>query len=95
MRIRATWAFMVLLGVIGCGQKGPLYLPEHTGAVVTRPAAGSQNGPPNTGSTGSSSQAQQPAAAPATTATAPAAPPAGSTKKNSGNGKDDNDPSQK
>lgn len=23
----------------GCGQKGPLYLPEHTGTVVTRPAS--------------------------------------------------------
>jgi predicted small lipoprotein YifL len=29
-----------LLGLSGCGLKGPLYLPEKTGDVVVRPAAG-------------------------------------------------------
>jgi diaminopimelate decarboxylase len=30
-----------LLALAGCGLKGPLYLPEKTGNVVVRPAAGS------------------------------------------------------
>ncbi|HVN46362.1 MAG TPA: lipoprotein [Steroidobacteraceae bacterium] len=34
---RAAMALLLLLG--GCGQKGPLYLPEKGGAVVTTPAA--------------------------------------------------------
>ena len=29
-----------LLALAGCGLKGPLYLPEKTGNVVVRPAAG-------------------------------------------------------
>ena len=28
----------VLLALAGCGKKGPLYLPDETGEVVTRPA---------------------------------------------------------
>ena len=32
-------ALLVAGGVAGCGQKGPLYLPERTGTVVTRPGA--------------------------------------------------------
>jgi predicted small lipoprotein YifL len=28
-----------VLGLQGCGQKGPLYLPDATGEVVTRPAS--------------------------------------------------------
>lgn len=27
------------LALVACGQKGPLYLPEHNQVVVTRPAA--------------------------------------------------------
>ena len=40
-----TWAGAVCLsllvagGVAGCGQKGPLYLPERNGTVITRPGA--------------------------------------------------------
>lgn len=59
MKARAAWLAIPLLGALGCGQKGPLYLPDHTGAVVTRPAAGAQ-------ATGTPAQspgaAQQPAA---------------------------------
>jgi predicted small lipoprotein YifL len=54
MKTRAPCVAIVLLGVIGCGQKGPLYLPDRAGAVVTRPAAGAQ-------STGTTAPAQQPA----------------------------------
>ena len=53
----------LLAGVAGCGQKGPLYLPDKGGAVVTRPGG----------------QAQQPAPQlPQSPATAPqaATPPA-------------------
>jgi len=32
----------------GCGQKGPLYLPEETGPVVTRPASSPDSQAPNT-----------------------------------------------
>jgi predicted small lipoprotein YifL len=34
--VAATAAFIACLG--GCGQKGPLYLPDKGGDVVTRPA---------------------------------------------------------
>lgn len=64
-----------LTGAIGCGQKGPLYLPDHNGAVVTRPAGtarGSGGQQPAT--------QQQPAETPQTEgAPAPATP--GATKK--------------
>jgi predicted small lipoprotein YifL len=30
---------LVAMGVAGCGQKGPLYLPDKNGSVVTRPGA--------------------------------------------------------
>ena len=94
MNLRAAWVAVALLGVIGCGQKGPLFLPEHTGAVVTRPGAGAQN-------TGAAPATQQPAGG---TATPPAQQPAngaaaapstapGATQKNSG--KDDDDSSRK
>lgn len=69
-----------LLGAIGCGQKGPLYLPDHNGAVVTRP--GARTPPPQPA-------ASQPAEAPRTEASPSAAtPPPGPDKK-----KDDSDSS--
>ena len=76
---------IALLGALGCGQKGPLYLPDHNGAVVTRPAS-QNNGaaPPAT---------QQPAAAPKTDAA-----PAGSsapTKKKSSDKDDEASPAPK
>lgn len=61
---------MIALGLaagmlLGCGQKGPLYLPDQTGEVVTRPGPVS-NTPP--------SQPQS-APAPAPSESAPATPP--------------------
>lgn len=41
-----TWVLMICGSVIaaGCGQKGPLYLPDKNASVVTRPAG--TNNPP-------------------------------------------------
>ncbi|HXR89174.1 MAG TPA: lipoprotein [Steroidobacteraceae bacterium] len=55
MKTRATCIAVMLFCVMGCGLKGPLYLPDHAGAVVTRPAAGTEN-------TGAAAPAQQPGA---------------------------------
>jgi predicted small lipoprotein YifL len=42
-------ALMVAVGVLaGCGQKGPLYLPDKGGAVVTRPGGGQPQQPSTT-----------------------------------------------
>jgi predicted small lipoprotein YifL len=30
---------LLLLGLAGCGQRGPLYMPDRNARVVTRPAA--------------------------------------------------------
>lgn len=30
---------LVAFGLAGCGQKGPLYLPDKNGSVITRPGA--------------------------------------------------------
>jgi predicted small lipoprotein YifL len=74
------------LGALGCGQKGPLYLPDHNGAVVTRPAGASQGSQPAT---------QQPAQRPKTdavppgTATPGTATPNGATPKKSSDKDDD------
>lgn len=44
--MRMTWAaFGALVLLSACGQKGPLYLPDANGTVVTRP---SQTQPQNT-----------------------------------------------
>jgi predicted small lipoprotein YifL len=55
--------FVVLMAVVavlaGCGQKGPLYLPDKGGAVVTRPGGGQ-------------TQQQAPQSQPAGTGTQPA-----------------------
>ena len=68
--------FALLAGALGgCGQKGPLYLPEKTGEVVTRPA----QPPPETTTAPSSSPTidTPPAAAtPAPEVTAPEDEPA-------------------
>jgi predicted small lipoprotein YifL len=62
------------LALSGCGQKGPLYLPDDVGEVVTRPMStpGAAPAPAPAGTTG---DAATPAAQPAPTATtAPADP---------------------
>jgi len=63
-------SLLVACGAAGCGQKGPLYLRDSNGKVVTRPA-GSAAAPAPQGT-------QQPATQQPTTD-----PPAGRTKKNS------------
>jgi hypothetical protein len=44
--IRGVGCALALMGAIGCGQKGPLVLPDHTGAVVTRPGGGAPQNTP-------------------------------------------------
>jgi predicted small lipoprotein YifL len=65
MRPVRALAACALLAVAGCGQKGPLYLPDKGAVVVTPPAAGAAAPKP--------APAAAPAAAPAG-ATAPAKP---------------------
>jgi predicted small lipoprotein YifL len=61
------WAALGLVALAGCGQKGPLYLPDRGGTIVTRPA--SSNSP------AASTPAQTPAGQQTTPATAtPTAP---------------------
>ena len=36
--MRLSFVIALLTALAGCGQKGPLYLPEKTGEIVTRPA---------------------------------------------------------
>ncbi len=45
--LRIAAAALVLV-VSACGQKGPLYLPDKGGEVVTRPAGATQNPSPET-----------------------------------------------
>jgi predicted small lipoprotein YifL len=42
-----TWVLVVCGSVVaaGCGQKGPLYLPDKNASVVTRPAGSSNPAP--------------------------------------------------
>jgi predicted small lipoprotein YifL len=69
---QACWIFAVsaCVAVAGCGQKGPLYLPDKNASVVTRPA--------NSGATTSTPQAQ-PAPAPADATSGSATPNGGNT----------------
>ena len=54
-----------LLGLGGCGLKGPLYLPEKTGDVVVRPGAGAAPPASDAGKPGDTpATAEPPAEAP-------------------------------
>jgi predicted small lipoprotein YifL len=81
-----TWVLVVCGSVIltGCGQKGPLYLPDKNASVVTRPA-GSTN-------TSTTPPAAPGTAAPSTTAPdqppPPQTPPATTPPKQDKNGDD-------
>jgi predicted small lipoprotein YifL len=46
----ATWIVIVGGSVVvaGCGQKGPLYLPDKNASVVTRPAGSTNTAPATT-----------------------------------------------
>jgi diaminopimelate decarboxylase len=71
------------LALAGCGQKGPLYLPEKGGAAVTTPATAAPAPPPPPASPGQPPQ-PSPAPGPQSTAEPPpedvAAPPKKSDK---------------
>jgi predicted small lipoprotein YifL len=54
---------LLFAGLIGCGQKGPLYLPDKGGDVVTRPAGQTQQPSPQR-----QAPPQQPAPQPGTSA---------------------------
>jgi predicted small lipoprotein YifL len=68
-----------LIFVMGCGQKGPLYLPPRNGTVVTRPA-GAAGTPPQT--TNQSSAPQNSTALPSTTTSE--STPSGTLKQENG-----------
>lgn len=38
MNLRLPWLLMASAALAGCGQKGPLYLPDEARDIVTRPA---------------------------------------------------------
>ncbi len=44
-------ALMLVVTLAACGQKGPLYLPDEGGEVVTRPAGQTQSPAPETAPT--------------------------------------------
>jgi predicted small lipoprotein YifL len=49
MAVRCAASFaaaLLLVGLAGCGQKGPLYLPDKGGEVVTRPGGQAQQPAP-------------------------------------------------
>ena len=79
LRALALLAFTL----VGCGQKGPLYLPDTTqGEVVTRPTQTSGGEGATTGPSNSPSTPDSPdrAASPAPEVTAPAGTPADESK---------------
>ena len=79
LRRAAAWlAASVALALAGCGQKGPLYLPEKGGAVVTSPATAPPAPPPAPTAPGQPPQpppAAEPQSTPEPVPTAPSAPP--------------------
>ena len=81
----AAVAAALLLG--GCGQKGPLYLPEKKGAVVTSPAQSSAPVPAPSGQPPVRSPAPQPQSTPE-----PASPSGTATPAKKTNQDDDQTP---
>ncbi|HEY1873198.1 MAG TPA: lipoprotein [Steroidobacteraceae bacterium] len=73
-------AVAATLALAGCGQKGPLYLPEKGGAVVTSPAATAPAPPPAPGQPPQPSPAPQPQSTSEPPPTEVAAPPKKSDK---------------
>jgi hypothetical protein len=77
-RAAACLAASVALALAGCGQKGPQYLAEKGGAVVTSPAAAPPAPPPAPTAPGQPPQpppAAEPQSTPEPVPTAPSAPP--------------------
>jgi predicted small lipoprotein YifL len=52
-----------LLGLAGCGQRGPLYMPDRNARVVTRPAAATRDAN-SSAPAGSSAASSAPSSAP-------------------------------
>jgi predicted small lipoprotein YifL len=73
-------AVAATLALAGCGQKGPLYLPEKPGTVVTSPAATPPAPPPAPGQPPQPSPAPQPQSTSEQPPTEVAAPPKKSDK---------------
>jgi len=63
----ACVAALLACAVTACGQKGPLYLPDATGEVITRPAATPSSSP----TTGAPNSPQSPDSPPAPASPAP------------------------
>jgi predicted small lipoprotein YifL len=65
MKKQSTLALMAAIALCGCGQKGPLFLPEHNDVVITAPVspesteATPQPLPDESSSASSSSSAQK------------------------------------
>ena len=91
-------AFALMLALSGCGQKGPLYLPDKNASVVTRPAGAGATTPapstpgatpaetPQTAPTGGASPSESlPQQAPSGTAAPTVVPPKSSQDKNGQN----------
>ncbi|MGH8138525.1 MAG: LPS translocon maturation chaperone LptM [Steroidobacteraceae bacterium] len=82
-RLLAVFSAMCALLAVAaaCGQKGPLFLPDHNGTVITRPAgsAGPGTAPPP-GQPTSTPQAS-PISTPASAAPANQTPPSASPRK--------------
>ena len=70
----------LLVTIAGCGKKGPLYLPEPAGEVVTRPA----ETPPATERTDAPNSPQTVDSQPAAPAPAPEVTPTEDPKKDKG-----------
>ena len=70
MKTRALIGMAALLLAAACGQKGPLYLPDEGGEVVTRPAGQTQPGQTQT-SPQSTETAPQPSTQPPDTTVKP------------------------
>ena len=77
-RVAAGLAASVVLALAGCGQRGPLYLPDKGGAVVTSPAAAPPAPPPAPTAPGQPQQpppTAEPQSTPEPAPSAPSAPP--------------------
>lgn len=79
MRIVSAWLWITaavsLLACSGCGFKGPLYLPERNGTVVTHPAQSTQNTQPASSKKGKTSSHSGAPAPPPLQSPPPASPP--------------------
>jgi predicted small lipoprotein YifL len=59
---QASWILIVCasVGAVGCGMKGPLYLPDKNASVVTRPGTGNTTTSPGQAAPGSTTAPSTP-----------------------------------